>query len=408
MTRSLTRLSLLVLLLYVAGTASFAETTRIDFSQLDDLTREQSPEHQIIELDYTRTLSARDRELQWSNPALMLDREDVGTAAELQFSIGKDIELPWVRTQRRAGWNHTVSAADLDRQQRTRDLLAEVKTGYVRLKLNQEYITHLDQLQQTLTQVQSIASEKRAEGHLSAVEERLIQLAVISLNRDRQEVLQKQRRTRADWMTKTGFHESDTLELVTPVSFELIDLNREDYATQTLAKTPAIRAGQEREQALVAQVAMARASLVRSISVYGGLKQIDPDFNGYVAGLSFQLPVLNQNKAAVQGFEAERNRVEIETRRTTRRLSLEAEGLVQSALELRDQLAPIADQFGMGGEHLERLVTSYEEGWMGLTELLNAIQIETTGLSDYHSMLVSYYDTLFRLEALSGKTLVRF
>ena len=49
-----------------------------------------------------------------------------------------------------------------------------------------------------------------------------------------------------------------------------------------------------------------------------------------------------------------------------------------------------------------------QEGWISLHELLNAIQIEVTGLADYYSQLSGYYSDLFELEAITGRTLVEF
>ena len=45
---------------------------------------------------------------------------------------------------------------------------------------------------------------------------------------------------------------------------------------------------------------------------------------------------------------------------------------------------------------------------MTLNELLNAVQIELTGLRDYYDQLIRYYENLFELEALTGTSLLHF
>jgi hypothetical protein len=72
------------LLLSAAAGAVQAETIYISFDDLDSLARTESPGSRIIENEYKKTLAERDAQLQWSNPEVAYDREDVDVSEEYQ------------------------------------------------------------------------------------------------------------------------------------------------------------------------------------------------------------------------------------------------------------------------------------------------------------------------------------
>jgi len=57
---------------------------------------------------------------------------------------------------------------------------------------------------------------------------------------------------------------------------------------------------------------------------------------------------------------------------------------------------------------ISSLISAYEEGWMSLTEMLNAIQIHSNGKQQYYEQLILYYKNIFQLEAITGESLVTF
>jgi hypothetical protein len=54
------------------------------------------------------------------------------------------------------------------------------------------------------------------------------------------------------------------------------------------------------------------------------------------------------------------------------------------------------------------LSISYREGAITLDELLGAIQIEAAAIEAHYADLATYYQNIFRLEALTGAKLVKF
>jgi hypothetical protein len=55
---------------------------------------------------------------------------------------------------------------------------------------------------------------------------------------------------------------------------------------------------------------------------------------------------------------------------------------------------------------MQSLAFAYQEGWISVPDLLNGVQIEFDGLTDYYQMLIDYYGSLLQLETFTGETFV--
>ena len=385
-----------------------AETISISFQELDSLVRSQSPRSRIIDYEFRKIIAERDQNLQWTNPELGYDLEDVDPAREYQVTIGKKFAMPWAYLKKRSVWKERVNSASLLHEAQTIEHLADLKTGYVASRVHQQYLIRLEQLRSILTDASHVATSRHTEGHLSGVEEHLIQMTVISLNAGYQNAMQQQREALAFWRAAMGFAAGDSLILTTDIDYHQIELQPANHYVALIESQPGAQARQTMQQALAKQASAERAAFVPSFSLYGGYKKVDPDYDGYVAGISLSLPLFNRNGANARKFEAESNIAAQEATLYRNRVAGQVSALTQSITESQSMLATVADHFEEDMEALNNLLYSYEEGWMTLSELLNAIQIETTGLEDYYDQLIRYYENLFELEALTGETLVTF
>ncbi|MCH7879198.1 MAG: hypothetical protein IH914_07790, partial [candidate division Zixibacteria bacterium] len=194
-----------------------AGTLTIRFDELADYAEAHSPRSKIIKYEFDRTRAERDEELQWSNPELSFYRDNVDQSEESQVTLGKRFEAPWAYFKKRSSWNDRLTSAKLQQEQSGLDHLVALKTGYVRLQLFSEYLLRLGQLKEILTDASHVATSKFSEGHLSGVEEHLIQMSVIALNASYLTARQEQRETTARWRAATGFSAADSLILETKV-----------------------------------------------------------------------------------------------------------------------------------------------------------------------------------------------
>jgi cobalt-zinc-cadmium efflux system outer membrane protein len=385
-----------------------AGTISISFDQLENIARAQSPDGKIIESQYRRTLAERDADLQWSNPEVAYDREDVDESKEYQVTLGKQFEFPWIHLKRRSSWSIRIRSAQFQQQQGMMDHLADLKAGYVAVNVHQQYLSRLQQLREILTDASQFAASRHTEGHLSGVEAHLIQMVVISMNASYQDALQLQREPLAEWQAALGYAADDSLVLESDVAYQPVELQSAAHYASLIESQPGLQARETLQKALSEQAAAERISFIPSINLYGGYKKIDPDLDGYVAGVSLSVPLFNRNGAASRKYEAESDIAAHETQLFRNQTTGRIEALVRSISGSQHMLATVADHFEEDQEALNSLLYSYEEGWMTLSELLNAIQIEIAGLKDYYAQMIRYYENLFELEAMTGETLVSF
>lgn len=396
------------IVLLLSAAPARAETIAIKFDQLGEYARTTSTRAKILEQEFNLVQTERDQDLKWSNPELAYAREDVDQAGEYQITVGKQIEMPWVYLKRRGAWEARMQAAELSRVDHTSRLLAELRTGYVRLKLLGEQQMRLSLLRDIITDASHVATSRHQEGHLSGVDERLIQMFLITLGAQHQRVLQQQRMAESQWRASMGIDPDVKLALRTEVEFRAFEPADPALHVAAIENRPGYQSRMLLQESLARRAETERRRFIPAFNLYGGFKKIEPDLDGYVAGISLDLPLFNVNGAAARRFEVEGDIAARETEIYRRELSGRIEALVSSANELRHALGLAADHFHQDMEAVNTLLFSYEEGWMSLSEFLNAIQIEINGMQDYYNQLIDYYSNLFELEAITGQRLVSF
>lgn len=406
--RAITFWSACVVLLLPSAAIARTDSISIEFEQLDEYARTTSARARILEQEFSLVQAEQDQDLKWSNPQLAYAREDVDQAEEYQITLGKQFEMPWVYFNRRRSWKARMQAAELSRVDHTSKLLAELRTGYVRVKLLGEQQTRLSLLKDIITDASHVATSRHQEGHLSGVDDHLIQMFLITLGAQHQRVAQQQRTAESQWRASMGIDPDVKLALRTVVEFRAVELADPAQHVAAIGNRPGYQSRMLFQESLARRAKTERGRFIPAFNVYGGFKKIKPDLEGYMAGVSLDLPLFNVNRAAARKLEIESDIATRETEIYRRELSGRIEALVASVNELRHALGLVVDHFDQDMEAVNTLLFSYEEGWISLSELLNAIQIEINGMQDYYNQLIDYYSNLFELEAITGQKLVSF
>lgn len=408
MLRYACRLFFVMVCLGITGTAMAADSLTIRFADLDEWAKSRSLGAASIAGSLGLVKAERDIDLQRANPELAYDRQNVDGNKETQITLGKSFEMPWVSMKRRAAWGERLRAAEYSADDQRVLLLRDLKSGYATLQLLGAHLSRLTHIREVLTDASHVATTRHTEGHLSGVENHLIQMTVITLQTEHQTALAERRDIENRWRAVLGNTSGQGFTLATPIDFQPVALLPvEDYADR-FEDRPGHQSRLLYQQALAKHAGAERSRVLPSLNVYGGYKTIDPDYDGYVIGVSLSLPLLNSNRAAVRKFDFERQIATTETSRYRAEQLGQIGALVASIGESKETLALSKDHFQEDMVALDDLLFSYEEGWLTLSELLNAIQIEVTGLSDYYDHLIRYYQNIFELEAITGTTLVSF
>jgi hypothetical protein len=370
---------------YSGAAAQQTSDLSLGIEDVESFARSYSPHLRIAALEVDVVESERRSALTWSNPALAYDHEEADSFREWQFTLQKRVDRPFARGSLRNAWNGRVRAAELNSLQATGDLVAGLKAGYVRVQLIESHLGRLDRLAGLVDIAADVAGSRHAEGELSGLDRRLVQLAAYTIETAQNSARSQFEHLRASWRADMGI----------------------GAYRNHLPSMPGDQAQVELARALEAQADAARPGLIPGFGVYGGYKRFDSDFEGIVAGVAVDLPLFDLGRGEAERLQAERLVVENALIIDRTRREGEVAALVTSLRAAQPSLAKFAEDFDQNAL-ADALLLSYREGAITLDELLGAIQIEAAALEAHSTELATYFLNIFRLEALTGVKLVNF
>ena len=392
----------------VCPVAAQENTVFLTFDQIADRALEHSPEAEIIRRTYDAVRADQALDLQWSNPSLGYSQEAVGSQPEQYLTLSKAFEMPWVRARRQQSWRSQIESAEFSSQGQTRHLIGDLKSGYIELKLLEAQLGRLARLKEVIVDISGIARDQLTEGTLSGVDQHLIQTTLFNIDARSQATGRMLQSVESQWKVAMGIDATADLQLLTEIRFQPIALDTLARHLALIPSTPGYRQREMMVQALQSRIQMERGRVIPYFSIFGGTKQVAADQNGYVAGISIPLPVLNRNRAFVRKQQIELEITVREFERYGQSVRGQITSLVLAVRNLGASLSMMETNFDEAPEMMASALVSYQEGWMSLMELLNAIQIHDSGIRQYFNQLTDYYRSLIELEALTGQILVTF
>lgn len=394
-------------LLMLSSVFAQKEMITIKFAELANYAIEHSPSMEIIEGRYGITKSDRSVDLEWTNPDFSYSQELSNDQLEHYVTLNKQFELPWIYSLRKQAWNNQVESAKFKKEQQVNRFISNLKHGYVELKLLETQLENLSQLKKLIEGISNVAADQFIEGSLSGIQQNLVQMTLISLNAQSQTMEQMAQSVKNRWKASLGLASSAGFLLATNIFFQPVELKTIDHYLTLIAKTPEYKEWAMKKLALQTRANLERGRMIPHFTLFGGSKRVEGN-QGFVAGISIPLPVLNRNKAAVQKYKIQLEINESEFRLFEQTLLGEMTTLVLNIKNLGSWLESVDVYIGDDQDVAAGLMAAYEEGWMSLTEILNSIQIHADGGQKYYQQLNIYYRNIFDLEAITGKALVTF
>jgi len=386
------------------------EPVFIQFSELGDIMLKSSPHVKMSKLTVDRTRTERDAAMQWSNPSLNIAYETIKNGNDIEreqvFSFEKYLRMPWVIQKDKNAWKAELHAVESSHQQRLNDLRAEVNAGYAQLRIMQQQLDQFAKLKLIYKRFQDIIDANLEEGSVSPLNAHLLSVGLFGLETERLEIEQEYRKALSNWKQLLGLDEEQTVILSTPIDYK-IATGKIPQSDETLKTHVGLKSLSEFKQVADYRLALEKGQRLPDLVIEGGYKQVAPSFRGYVIGLSLPLPLMNRNNARIEQQKISQNRLQHETDLYRQTLNAEIRNLgntIQTNAELLS-LHPGVQHFE---DRLEDLLIAYREGSISLPDALSAIDIYKSGARSFGDQLTTYYAAIFRLEAISGKTLIQF
>ncbi len=384
----------------------------ISFGELDEFAARNSPEVKVIEQTYNLDVTEGKIDLQWSNPVINYSQEFVEDSSSEQrehfLTLSKQFEMPWVYSLRRQSWDFQLKAASYQKEQKLKNFISEIKSGYVEIKLMEEQAERLKGLSKVITDTAEVAKSQLEEGAISGIEQNLIQLTLSNLDSRLLRLEQERRSLVSEWKIRIGVEETDDVLLLTEVGFKPVPIQSADAYVSMIPSTPGFLQRERRIDAAEKRVNMERSSLFPHFNLFGGYKRVDPDFNGFIVGVSLPLPLLNFNKPQVEKQQSELILSKNDLFYYNSRLQNQIKTGLMTIEGYSASLKKTTPQFHSTQDLIDKTVFSYKEGQISLTDLLNSIQIYSESVEQYYEQLTNYYRSIFQLEAMIDEQLVTF
>jgi len=400
----------LLIYLLVSGCALAQEgTVNISIDDLPSMLKDISPHAEIINNHYNLVKAESDIDLQWSNPELNYTREYVENNSlketEQLFYVSKNFSMPWNHLQKKKMWDAELNAAGLDKEQSKNNLLASARTAYVHLALLDKQAEKHSSIKNILSDLGAVVNSRQQEGAISSLEAELLSMTVFALEADIIKMQKQNKQAEMQLRQLLGISESTEIKLNTAVVFNKIqfDVSSELFTNDS----PGLKARQKSSEALKYSISMEKGNIFPYVTLSGGYKTIDKGWEGYTLGLSLPLPLLNFNRPQIEKQETKLRILDLQNSLYKQELQSRANILTSS---VKTSMELLSKQNGepYSAEILENLKVAYREGTVTLAELLSMFNIYRDSYKEYSEQLLSHYQAVFELEALSGRQLITF
>ncbi len=379
-------------------------------SQVDALARERSPELTRIGVRFEGIARAAEVFARPANPALAWDVEflDEGGQAIWEHAVflEKSFRLPAFRSSLSEQVDSRVRGAELERERQEVVWLAEARLGFVQVALAEAEVEALHRMESLVDRIRSAALARSAEGELSMPELRLLEMGEYQLRALLSDRLVERDRRRSAWMTRMGLTEVGAFRFDPDEARDRIALPGEDDLLAWLADSPAARSHRQALEAARRGISVEEGRRWPEVDLLAGYRQVTPQHRGFVLGASLPLPLRDGNRAAIQEARAgERDR---ELTSTLQEAGDRARGLqlLVTLERLNTQLEGFPPELSDPEPLFQALVALYEDGAEPLSGVLSSLTLLAETYRTWFEQLDDYYESLFELEALTGRRLL--
>ncbi len=348
-------------------------TTSISLEDAHVLFGRNSPELRLARSRMAAALGRARQGRAIPNPVASFTTEELGSYSERYFNLSQPVDFAWTggsRSRRSEAWSGQARATfDADSAR----LTLELKRAFVQAWRQARFVSALSQTDAVLAGLLDDAQARFDQGDLAGYDLRRLGVARATVRRR----LAVERVTLADSERRLGslVMGDGSLPRLRPESPDLrataitIDVGAVETA---LGRRPELRATEYATEALDAEAVLAGRSRFANAALTGGFKQQSDGQDGAFVGLRLPIPLFDRKGGAVDAARAAAagSRADLDILRiAVAREAALAEARLASA---RTQLDLIEEGADEPGELLEIATLAYDEGEVGIVELVDA------------------------------------
>jgi outer membrane protein, heavy metal efflux system len=201
-------------------------------------------------------------------------------------------------------------------------------------------------------------------------------------------------------------------EIIAEPTTNALALTRDSIVALTLVRSAELQLAESEVRVAVADGTALSRERIPSPALLAGYKgERTPDdraLNGFVAGVSIQVPIWDRRTAAVEAASADIRRAEAERDAVRGRVAREAVIAWESARRSDEQVQALRAQLGAeAGAALRAAETAYAEGEITLLEWLDTVRAYQEAEASYAAIVAESFIHRATLERFIGVALIR-
>ncbi len=390
---------------------SEAQVLEIQYTDIEQLAQEHSIEWQQFENRRDYNIAGEMQMATRLNPTLAYDLEYLDGQTQNEYEqylyLSKEFRTPGHFRALREMRDSRIDGLYQENERDRLEWLASSKYGFIQIVLLQEELAQMELLMHQLNLLREVSTLRSAEGEVSTLNHRLIDLGSYQLQSEIEKRKGELNRKRLLWKNRMGFNEEVELRFEGSFSTKPDSYIEFDRIVQLMEESPAAIADRLSAQSASLAISLENRRRFPSIEISAGYKQLNPNWNGFLVGVAIPLPVLNTNREAIEQARA-LERVESSNliKRQNERRSMAIQ-LLDELRRTQGQLDRFPDYLHQPEVFMNTLLISYEEGTQSLNDFLNTIQLMVNNYQTKYDLLENAYGVILKLEAMTGHKVIQ-
>lgn len=398
----------LIIILILVPVVSSAQVLEIEIHQIEELSEKYSLEWQQLVNQLDHSIAAEATSTARINPTLAYDLEFLDDARQNEYEhslyLNKEFRMPGHFRSLRNLRDSRISMHEEQYANNRAEWLAATRFGFIRILLIERELEQINTLKLHLENLMEASARRSAEGEVSVLENRLIEMSSYQLQAKMESRMLEKERLINLWRTRMGLDPSEQIRFRGRFETPSVQIPEADNLIVLLNDSPRALANQRALETARFEVDLEKNRRIPNFELSAGYKQLTPNWRGFLVGVAIPLPILNTNSESIAQARA------LERFEQTR-LNLAVEEQNQLTLQLLNALNKNEASLNRFPGYLEypenflhTLSISYEEGVQSLNDVLNTLHLMAETYQTKFSQLEDYYEIIMELEAITGQT----
>jgi len=355
----------------------------------------------------------------WPNPSFSAQRNQTnppggGIGSENTLAVEQPLRYPGEHAALRRAATTRMNASIEMFTEEAAELYEELRTRYTAVVTSERRFAGHETATAAVRRAVEIGDIRYQEGDISPFERARLRVALATY----EDALAAARKDQRDARIELAYflspdphaehHTSEETHLTVTDSlgYERLVLNYDDLIAEALARRGLLAAAESEVAASEQQFRAARYARLPNLSVSAGYRgETQPGIlaPGFTIGLSVGLPVWHQNQPHIRSAQAATMAANFEMAKARRRIELNVHDAYERLRSYEWRIEEISDEILLGSDQLlDDALYVYEEGEIGLVELLDAVEATRTAQLLKTDLLTEYNLSRYALERALG------